>query len=218
MYKIKNAENNDVDLLLDMKLDIIFNSEEILELNKNEMEKIVNYSEEEIRANLSEYKLVSEDETIVATYAVVEYNDGKLIDTIYVKPYYRNKGIGTKILNRIIKENYQPIYLWVYRSNKKAIDLYEKLGFIIQDETENKFFMINKNIKRENDRIKAKLFCKDVEQLSKKYNLEYFFVTEGASKCNVKNCNEIKIMQKNYINSENESSNDILKYDEGVLN
>ena len=58
MYKIKNAENNDVDLLLDMKLDIIFNSEEIVDLDKSEMEKIVNYSEEEIRDNLQNYKLV----------------------------------------------------------------------------------------------------------------------------------------------------------------
>ena len=48
MLNIRKAELNDVDMLLDMKLDIILSSEEIAELDKRELEKIVNYSEEEI--------------------------------------------------------------------------------------------------------------------------------------------------------------------------
>ena len=52
MLNIRKAELNDVDMLLDMKLDIILSSEEIAELDKRELEKIVNYSEEEIRENL----------------------------------------------------------------------------------------------------------------------------------------------------------------------
>ena len=35
MYKEKIAELNDVDLILDVKLDIIFKSEEIISLEKN---------------------------------------------------------------------------------------------------------------------------------------------------------------------------------------
>ena len=48
MLNIRKAELNDVDMLLDMKLDIILSSEEIAELDKRELEKIVNYSEEKI--------------------------------------------------------------------------------------------------------------------------------------------------------------------------
>lgn len=187
MYKIKNAENNDVDLLLDMKLDIIFNSEEIVDLDRNEMEKLVNYSEEEIRDNLQNYKLVFEDNVLVAMYAVIDYDNGKLIDTIYVKQDFRNNGIGTKILNKIIKTNYQSLYLWVYKSNKSAINLYRKIGFSKIEETETRFLMKNENIKPENNLIKAKLFCKEVEELYKKYELEYFFITESMTSSQVEN-------------------------------
>ena len=58
MLNIRKAELNDVDMLLDMKLDIILSSEEIAELDKRELEKIVNYSEEEIRENLEDYKII----------------------------------------------------------------------------------------------------------------------------------------------------------------
>ena len=44
MLNIRKAELNDVDMLLDMKLDIILSSEEIAELDKRVLEKIVNYS------------------------------------------------------------------------------------------------------------------------------------------------------------------------------
>ena len=199
MYKIKNAEKSNVDLLLDMKLDIIFNSKEILDLDKNEMEKIVNYSEEQIRENLSDYKLVFNEDEIIATFAVVDYDDGKLLDTIYVKSDYRNQGIASKIINKIINTNYNPIYLWVYKSNEIAINFYKKFGFKVEEETENRIFMKNENLKKENDIIKAKLFCKDVEQLSKKYKLEYFFVTEGASKSKIQKCDAVKQAKADHI-------------------
>lgn len=208
MYQIKNAENSNVDLLLDMKLDIIFNSKEILDLDKNEMEKIVNYSEEEIRENLSDYKLVVKDEAIIGTFAIVDYNDGKLIDTIYLNTNYRNQGIGSKIINKIIETNYEPIYLWVYKSNERAINLYKRFGFKVEEETETRFFMKNENIKKENDIIKARLFCKDVEQLSKKYKLEYFFVTEGASKAKVEKCDAVKTAKEDHIIWKNQNNAD----------
>lgn len=220
MYKIIQAENKDVDLLLDMKLDIIFNSKEVLDLDKNEMEKIVNYSEEEIRDNLSEYKLVIYNENVVATYALANYGDGKLIDTLYVDRKYRNMGIGTKIINKILISNYETIYLWVYKSNEKAINLYKRLGFEIKDETETKFLMENKNIKEENHIIKAMLFNKEVKQLAEKYDLEYFFATERTYSAKVKCCSTVKDIndwyytysQKNNVisNCNNEDENVII--------
>lgn len=32
---------------------------------------------------------------------------------------------------------------------------------------------------------KARNLCKEVKELAKKYNLEFFFVTEGASACSI---------------------------------
>ena len=38
-------------------------------------------------------------------------------------------------------ENNRNIYLWVYKENSKAVLLYKRLGFIIVDETESRYYM-----------------------------------------------------------------------------
>lgn len=209
MLNIRNAELNDVDMLLDMKLDIILSSEEIADLDKRELEKIVNYSEEQIRENLEDYKIIEDDnKNIIGTFALFDYDDGKLLDTIYVTGINRKTGIGTKIIKNIISNSYQPIYLWVYKSNELAIKLYKKLNFKIEEETDTKYFMKNENIKSENNLIKARAFCSEVEKISKKYNLEYFFVTEGASSTKVKNSGAVRNARNNHINWEKENGYD----------
>lgn len=206
MLNIRKAELNDVDMLLDMKLDIILSSKEIAELDKRELEKIVNYSEEEIRENLEDYKIIEDDDkNVIGIFALFDYDDGKLLDTIYVINSSRKKGIGTKIIKNIILNNYQPIYLWVYKSNKLAVKLYEKLNFKIKEETDTRYFMKNENIKPNNNLIKARAFCSEVEKISKKYNLEYFFVTEGASSTKVKNCGAVRNARNNHIEWEKEN-------------
>ena len=206
MLNIRKAELNDVDMLLDMKLYIIVSSEEIAELDKRELEKIVNYSEEEIRENLEDYKIIEDhDKNVIGIFALFGYDDGKLLDTIYVINSSRKKGIGTKIIKNIILNNYQPIYLWVYKSNKLAVKLYERLNFKIKEETDTRYFMKNENIKPDNNLIKARAFCSEVEKISKKYNLEYFFVTEGASSTKVENCGAVRNARNNHIEWEKEN-------------
>ena len=206
MLNIRKAELNDVDMLLDMKLDIILSSEEIAVLDKRELEKIVNYSEEEIRENLEDYKIIEDhDKNVIGIFALFGYDDGKLLDTIYVINSSRKKGIGTKIIKNIILNNYQPIYLWVYKSNKLAVKLYERLNFKIKEETDTRYFMKNENIKPDNNLIKARAFCSEVEKISKKYNLEYFFVTEGASSTKVENCGAVRNARNNHIEWEKEN-------------
>ena len=76
-------------------------------------------------------------------------NDSKMryrkilkIESICVTKDYRNKGIGTKILEFIDTlaktNNCTDIYLDVNNHNKKAIKLYEKMGFIMKQITYSK--------------------------------------------------------------------------------
>ena len=50
------------------------------------------------------------------------------------------KGIGTNILNNILNNN-SKVYLWVYKENTLALNLYKKLGFKIKETTETRYFM-----------------------------------------------------------------------------
>ena len=173
MYREEKAELKDVDLILDFKLDIVFNSAEVASMEKNEMEKLVNYCEEEIRENIDKYKLVYDDELLVAAYLVDDYADGKMIDLIYVVLDKRQNGIGNYILNNIIGENYQTLYAWIYKENEIIMHMLTKHGFIIEEDSDYKYLMKCDNNKEENTNIKIKLFKSEVEELAKKYDIEY---------------------------------------------
>lgn len=55
------------------------------------------------------------------------------IDNVVVSPEHQRKGYGRKLLNKIINEcknrGYSDIMLNVYNFNKKAISLYQDIGF-----------------------------------------------------------------------------------------
>lgn len=57
---------------------------------------------------------------------------GLYIEDIYVKPQFRNKGFGTKLLLKVVeiahKNNYARVEWSVLDWNKSAIRLYKKLG------------------------------------------------------------------------------------------
>lgn len=174
MYRIENAELKDVDIILDCKLEMIFNSEEIARLEKSDMEKVVNYTEEEIRENIEEYRMAYNQEELIAIYSIVnDYKNGILIDTLYVMPNARANGIASNLIEDLILKNFKPIYVWLYKNNDIGIHLCKKYNFSIEEETEYKYYMKNENIKESNALIKLNMFKEEVKQLAKKYDVNY---------------------------------------------
>lgn len=173
MYIVKNANIRDVDIILDFKLDIVFNSAEVTSMERADMEKIVNYCEEEIRDNIDKYNLLYDDDKLVAAFFVDDYSYGKIIDFIYVISSKRRNGIGKYILSNIINNNYQSLYTWVYKENEIAMHMLKSDGFIVDEETDFKYLMKNINNKEENKDIKITMFEKEVAEISKKYGVSY---------------------------------------------
>lgn len=68
-----------------------------------------------------------------------------LIDGIYVDVKFRNSGIATRLLKEIINminlRGTYKIYINVLKANKKAINLYKKLGFSINESIGIKYYM-----------------------------------------------------------------------------
>lgn len=137
-YELKNANEKDISRLIDYKLKNIFQYADAL--SKVEIDKINNYVINKIPMQLKYYKIIYIDKRIIGCLLVENIENGVLLDEIYLEENYRNKGIGTSIIRKIISQN-DIIYLWVYKLNEKAIYLYNKLGFKIKEETENRYYM-----------------------------------------------------------------------------
>ena len=123
---------------------IKFNLNTILEyasnLSNEELNKINAYVKDEVNNQINNYQLININGKICGCILVENKDDGVIIDELYLEEEYRNKGIGTDLINNVITNN-KIVYLWVYKLNVKAIRLYKRLEFKIIKETENRYYM-----------------------------------------------------------------------------
>ncbi|MBQ4031944.1 MAG: GNAT family N-acetyltransferase [Bacilli bacterium] len=128
-YKLIRAKEKDSDILNSIKLVTMIDNEMDKALSYTEKEKIKKNVAKNIEINCEEYRLIHVGNKIAGAYLTLPYEDGVMIDEIYLFPEYRNQGIGTSIINRIIKSN-ENVYLWVYKNNTAALRLFERIGFV----------------------------------------------------------------------------------------
>lgn len=138
MVTIKNIEENDFEELVALFLEFAtFQNQP--EKMKNSVEKMI--SEKDF---LHGFRARDEDDRIIgyATFFFAYYTwVGKSLymDDLYIKEQYRGKGIGTLLINTVIKhaekEKCDRLRWQVSEWNKPAISFYKSLGAKI-DETE----------------------------------------------------------------------------------
>ena len=138
MYTLKTANIKDVSLLETWKLQTVLDYAGKLSIE--EQEKISNYVHNEVLEYLHFFELIEVSSSIVGCVLVRPYQDGYLLDEIYLEKEYRNLGIGSSILKDKTMQ-FSPLYLWVYKDNKKAISLYKRIGFFVKEETATRYFM-----------------------------------------------------------------------------
>ena len=137
-YKLSTSSNKDINRLIEYKTRTIY--EYAKDLSDEEINRINNYVTSEVPKLINDYCNIIVDNKIVGCLLLTNKEDGKLLDEIYLEEEYRNKGIGTEIINDILNNN-DIVYLWVYKENEKAISLYKKLEFNVIEETDSRYYM-----------------------------------------------------------------------------
>lgn len=137
-YKLQLSSKKDMDILIQYKLNNILSY--VNELSNEEMNEINEYVKDSVSKQIDKYKLIYINGKKCGCVLVEDKDDGVIIDEIYIEKEYRNNKIGTDLIKKIISNN-KVVYLWVYKTNSKAINLYKRLGFIIIKETKNRYYM-----------------------------------------------------------------------------
>ena len=138
-YKLENTSLKDIERIKKYKLNTIF--EYAKDLDKKEVEKINNYVNKTISNQIFEYKNIVLNNIIVGSFLITKNENGLLLDEIFIEEQYRNKGIGTSIIKDVVSKSNNNVYLWVYKDNIKAFNLYNKIGFNIKEETDSRYYM-----------------------------------------------------------------------------
>jgi len=91
--------------------------------------------------------LIKNNKINIGWLKIIETKETIDINQILILPEYQGKGIGSKIINDIIKngkDRNKTICLQVLKCNENAKRLYIKLGFKKYDETKTHFFLSQK--------------------------------------------------------------------------
>lgn len=135
-YDLIDVSVDKVDILINYKLDTIINDN----ISEDEKKKIISYVKDNSLKRINDSKFIIVNKKIVGCMVLYNHLDGVLLDELYLESDYRNLKIGTSILNDIIKNN-GVVYLWVYKDNRVAFNLYSKLNLKVIEETETRYFM-----------------------------------------------------------------------------
>ena len=120
-YRI--AEQSDVPVIFDQAKNLIDTYEDVASID---YDKVLAWVRRKIETCIGEYRCVMADGEKCAYYRLCE--DGEL-DDLYVLPGFQNRGIGSEILKKCLEESENPLYLYVFSKNIRAISLYERFGF-----------------------------------------------------------------------------------------
>ena len=157
MYKLVKASKKDIPRLIQYKKDIIYMYSK--GLSEEEKENINEYVINSVNEIFKDYYNIIIDDKIIGSVCIRDLENARLLDEIYLEKEFRNKGIGTDIIRKII-ENNESVYLWVYKENIKAVLLYKRLGFKIIDETEFRYYMeYNEKVKRKIKKMNLQVKC-----------------------------------------------------------
>ena len=145
MYKLVKSSKKDIPRLVQYKKDIIYMYSK--DLAEDERNKIDEYVITSVNEMFKDYYNIIIDDKIIGSICIRDLENAKLLDEIYLEKEFRNKGIGTDIIRKII-ENNESVCLWVYKENIKAVSLYKRLGFTIEEETNSRYYMCYNNLEK----------------------------------------------------------------------
>lgn len=139
--QLRPADEHYLDNIIEWKIQTILEGYPDEQPSPEEYNKISNYVKNETPGMLNDTRIImyDNDQSIGMIIAYQKEQDW-FIDDIFLIPEFRHKGIGRMILENEIASHDQ-LALWVYKSNKHAISLYESLGFKVEESIKERQMM-----------------------------------------------------------------------------
>ena len=139
IYNLTKADDDDFDFVKRAKTITIFDYAK--NISYEEKEQILSYVDRFTNKFLKDYRIIKNQNEKMGVFLVRDYEDGVLLDEIFLLPQYRNLGIGSDIIKNEL-EKHNKVYLYVYKENEKAVNLYKRLGFHIFEDKNERYLML----------------------------------------------------------------------------
>ena len=112
-------------------------------------EKVLKWVRNKIEASIDEYTAVYADGQKAGYYHFYKNEDGENeIDDLYIFSEYQNQGIGSEVIKKCCSSVDEPVMLYVFIKNQRAVSLYKRLGFeIVRTVNKSRYIMKKGNRK-----------------------------------------------------------------------
>ena len=125
------AQPEDIDQIYLLCKALIQNYEQ---LDSIDSPKVLRWVRQKIESSIGEYAVLYADGIKAGYYHFYRNEDGLLeLDDLYLFPPFQNQGIGTAVIQKCCASTTEPIMLYVFARNTRAVALYESLGFQITE-------------------------------------------------------------------------------------
>ena len=139
--KIRKAEPKDVNIIINLTKELAEYEKLLDEVTATE-EKLINTifgKDKFVEVWLAEIEdEVAGQVLFFRNFSTFLAKPGLYIEDIYVRPQFRGRGIGKKLLNKVIdfaaEKNYGRVEWCVLNWNEPAIDFYKNIGAVAMDE------------------------------------------------------------------------------------
>ena len=96
-------------------------------------EKVLNWVRRKIGSCIGQYTCVFADGHKAGFFRISTADGMAELDDLYILPEFRNRGIGTAVIQKCCAETGLPLMLYVFTKNTGAMALYRRLGFRVQE-------------------------------------------------------------------------------------
>lgn len=141
------AKSEDVECIYQLCKQLIHDYENIENI---EYDKVLNWVRKKIEKCIEEYTTIYADGKKAGYYHFYKNEDAEFeIDDLYIFPEFQNKGIGSKVISKCCSAVNEPVMLYVFIKNQRAVSLYKRLGFgVVKTIKDSRFIMKNDNNSR----------------------------------------------------------------------
>lgn len=135
-----SAKPEDIECIFQLNVHLIREYENVESIDYN---KVLDWTNNKIENCIHEYTVIYADGKKAGYYHFYKNEDAEFeIDDLYIFSEFQGKGIGSIVIRRCCSLVNEPIMLYVFIKNQRAISLYRKLGFeVVETVRDSRFIM-----------------------------------------------------------------------------
>ncbi len=132
----------DIEVLFSLNKSLIDSYEDVSAIDYDE---VLAWVSRKLEKRLYEYSRILCDGKLAGYIRVSESDNEVELDDLYILPEYRGQGIGSAVLKSCIERADKPIFFYVFRKNTRAIALYERIGFVIDEKVSDTRYIMRQS-------------------------------------------------------------------------